>query len=189
MVEMLVKRLSEIDPFHPFLCCIPGVLQIYVGEFESAVETFKQACQTHGEGLWAPVWYAFALAYVGHFDEAVSVIDRLARGYEDTMVVKTCVLLKYAIQDMKQEMLQSVGSDLKRWAERDFNFSLWVAECCALADEREEAIGWLENSVDRGFVNYPFLNEYDPFLENIRGEDRFKDLMESVRYKWEHLEL
>jgi serine/threonine protein kinase len=189
IVETLVKRLSETDPLHPFVYCMPGILNLFVGEFESAVETFKQACQTHGESLLLQMWYAFALAYVGHFDEAASVIDRLARDNEASMLVKTCVLLKYAVQGRKQDVLKSIGLDLKRWAEKDFNFSLWVAECCAMVGENERALQWLENSVDHGFVNYPFLNEYDPLLENIRGEDRFKKLMERVKREWEHFEV
>jgi hypothetical protein len=79
-----------------------------------------------------------------------------------------------------------MGADLRHWAERDFNFSRWVAQCYALVDEREEAFRWLENAVDHGFVNYPFLKEYDPLLENIRGEERFEKLMERVKYEWAH---
>jgi hypothetical protein len=35
---------------------------------------------------------------------------------------------------------------------------------------------------------YPFLNEYDPYLANIRGEESFKKLMERVKYEWVHFE-
>jgi hypothetical protein len=33
--------------------------------------------------------------------------------------------------------------------------------------------GWLEIALSRGCVNYPLLAEKDPFLANIRGEERF----------------
>jgi len=33
------------------------------------------------------------------------------------------------------------------------------------------------------------MNEIDPFLKNIRGEDRFKKLMERVKKEWEELEV
>jgi len=58
----------------------------------------------------------------------------------------------------------------------------------ALLDEKKEALDWLENAVDRGIKNYPFINRLDPFLANIRGEERFKKLMERVKYEWEHFE-
>jgi hypothetical protein len=58
----------------------------------------------------------------------------------------------------------------------------------ALLDEKKEALYWLENAVNQGFINYPFIDKYDPFLANIRGEERFKKLMERVKYEWEHFE-
>ena len=33
------------------------------------------------------------------------------------------------------------------------------------------------------------LAEKDPFLENIRGEPRFKKLMERVKHEWENFEV
>jgi len=50
-------------------------------------------------------------------------------------------------------------------------------------------LNWLEHAVDRGNFDYPFFNEYDPFLENICGEERFKKLMERVKYEWENFEV
>ena len=47
---------------------------------------------------------------------------------------------------------------------------------------------WVECAIKCGFINYPFLVEYDPFLVNIRGEERFKKLMQRVKYEWEHFE-
>jgi hypothetical protein len=58
-----------------------------------------------------------------------------------------------------------------------------------LIDEKERALDWLEQDVDLGMINYPLMNELDPFLKNIRGEERFKKLMERVKYEWEHFEV
>ncbi len=59
----------------------------------------------------------------------------------------------------------------------------------ALIDHPKEAMHWLENAVDRGFINFPFLNEYDPLLNNIRNEPEFKKLMERVKNEWECFEV
>jgi non-specific serine/threonine protein kinase len=68
-------------------------------------------------------------------------------------------------------------------------FSWEMAANYALIDHPLEALDWLENAVKRGFINYPFQNEYDPLLENIRGEERFKKLMERAKYEWENFEV
>jgi len=36
--------------------------------------------------------------------------------------------------------------------------------------------------------NCPLMSGLDSFLANIRGEERFKKLMEQVKYEWEHFE-
>ena len=59
----------------------------------------------------------------------------------------------------------------------------------SLLDDKEEALRWLEHAIDRGWINYPLFAETDPFLENIRGEERFQQLMARVKYEWEHFEV
>ena len=39
--------------------------------------------------------------------------------------------------------------------------------------------------MERGFINYTFLNAYDPFLDNLRREEAFQELMKHVRERWE----
>ncbi|MFC2142164.1 hypothetical protein ACFLR7_04445 [Acidobacteriota bacterium] len=48
---------------------------------------------------------------------------------------------------------------------------------------------WIEHAVDIGMINLPFMTKYDPLLENIRGERRFKKLMERVKHEWESFEV
>lgn len=56
-----------------------------------------------------------------------------------------------------------------------------MAECDALTGEKDEAINSLECAVNLGAVNYPFYAVTNPFYENLRGEERFKKLMERVK--------
>ncbi len=71
----------------------------------------------------------------------------------------------------------------------DEGFPIWLAESYALLGETGAAIELMENAVNWGFIHYPFLMEHDPFLASIRGEERFKKLMERVKYEWEHFEV
>ncbi len=34
----------------------------------------------------------------------------------------------------------------------------------------------------------PSMSKHDTFLDNLRGEERFKRLMERVKYEWDTLE-
>jgi non-specific serine/threonine protein kinase len=98
------------------------------------------------------------------------------------------LLLKHALLNDKEHTLQLVTNDFRKTCWRDYEWSYWVANRLSLAGAKEEALNWLENAVNRGFINYPFL-QCDPFLNNIRGEERFKKLMEHAKYEWEHFEV
>jgi hypothetical protein len=76
-----------------------------------------------------------------------------------------------------------------KFAEWDEGISLMLVQSFALIGENEKALYWLEYTVSRGFINYPYLSEYDHTFENIRGEERFKKLMERVKYEWENFEV
>ena len=59
----------------------------------------------------------------------------------------------------------------------------------AMLNAKEEALDWLKHAIDIGFIPYPFFSRIDPFLNNIRGEERFKKLMKRVKKEWENFEV
>jgi hypothetical protein len=61
--------------------------------------------------------------------------------------------------------------------------SWWLAAGCSHCGWTEEALHWLANAIDLGFVNHRFLSTIDPFLAALRGEPRFQVLMERAREK------
>jgi non-specific serine/threonine protein kinase len=96
------------------------------------------------------------------------------------------LFLKYALKGEKEKIQNLLTKDFKNFSKRDPQWSHGVAFFYSLLGQKEDALDWLEKAVNRGFINYPFLNEYTPFLKNIRGEERFKKLMERVKYEWEN---
>jgi len=67
-------------------------------------------------------------------------------------------------------------------------FPWFLAQGFALLGMLERAVHWLEIAVDRGFINHPFLAQYDPTLESLRHHPRFMQLMDVVRGRWETFE-
>lgn len=96
--------------------------------------------------------------------------------------------MKYALLKDKERLFQEMTLDFQKTCKRDAVYSYHVASDLALIGAKEEALDWLENAVNRGFINYPLLAEKDPWLANLHGEPRFKKLMERVKYEWEHFE-
>lgn len=64
-----------------------------------------------------------------------------------------------------------------------------AAAALAMAGSLDDAVRWLEHAVDIGCINYPFLTEKDPFLEILRVDPRFQQLMVRVKQEWEEFEV
>ncbi|MBM3303423.1 MAG: hypothetical protein FJY85_26185 [Deltaproteobacteria bacterium] len=75
------------------------------------------------------------------------------------------------------------------WILQEQHFSLHVAECYALINDRGHALDLLVNAVTKGMVCTPFLSQYDPLLESLRRDQRFKTLMERVKKEWAEFEV
>jgi hypothetical protein len=131
------------------------------------------------------LFYAWSLTFAGRNEEAFDLIDQLAEMAPGTVYASLGLFTKYALQGEKEEALGEVTPQLEMAAKGVEYLSRDMAHGYALIDEKEKALDWLENAVSRGFVAYPFLNDHDPFLDNIRGEERFKIMMEKVKYAWE----
>jgi hypothetical protein len=97
--------------------------------------------------------------------------------------------LKLALQGDKERILQLLTDDFLETTRRDLQYSYHIATFYSIIEQTDTAIKWLENSVNQGFINYPFMDAIDPFLENVRSEPRFKKLLEKVKHEWENFEV
>ena len=132
-----------------------------------------------------------------HRSEHLNHLKKLHRKKSDQMVdespsltlTKAALCLKYSLLGDKTKTLESITPDLENLAKVDHAYSWFLAQCFALIEEREIALDWLENAVGRGRIDYPYFTQYDPFFKNIRGEERFKKLMERVKHDWENFKV
>ena len=131
---------------------------------------------------------ALALAYCSRYDEARELIRGNLRADNEDFVTRMTLLLEGALDGDASRFQEIVTEDFEKWARRDPELSYYMADIHALAGLKQEALDWLSNAVDRGFINYPFIAEHDPLLDSIRGEPRFQDIAARARYEWEHFE-
>ena len=133
--------------------------------------------------------YALILSYHNQLSEACPIIDHSAMVNPNHTLTKLGLMLKYGLQGEKEKAFQEMTPDFQKTCQHDYSFSHHLAGVFTLLGEKKEALNWLESAVNCGLFNYPLLNEYDPFLENIRNEPSFKKLMERVKYEWENFEV
>jgi len=156
-----------------------------VGALASIPKMYKM----EPENVFYGVIYGNFLTRTPRFQEAYAIFDMLAEAAPQTYFAQLGLFRKLALQGKQKDALKTVTRELKNWVRWDEQFSWEMSASYALIDQKKEALDWLENAVNRGFINYPFLNEYDPLLENIRSEERFKKLIKRVKHEWESFEV
>ncbi len=181
------ETLSQIDPVsNP-----PGKHGVYFylmdGQFERALKTLEKP-RSDALGQLFEIW---TLALNHRLKETFEKIDKFVAsvaelGPEMDFGRDWVLFFKHSLQGKKEQALACATDKLKKIGKTDEQLSWMLADCYSLVGEKEEAMNWLENAVNRGFVNYPYISKYNPFLKNIRGEERFKKLLERVKYEWEH---
>ena len=184
----LMQRFKQVNPLDKWNCGLQGTFHLYDGQYENALEQFRQWYQSDPESPITQFHYAWILAYIKQLDDAFSIIKQSAKATPDNVCTKFSLLLKYGLLKDKESAFQEMTPDFQKTCRRDHQWSYFVGIMLALSDARKESLDWLENAFNRGFINYPEL-ERNPYLDNLREEERFKKLMERVKYEWEHFEV
>jgi len=181
------EKLLEVDPLTPINHAAPGYALLCEGRFDLALDKEKKWNEMEPTTAISRFWYAWVLAQNNRLTEAFSLFNAAAKDSPEDLWTQLGLCFKHAVKG-DSETLKSLASALAAIAKWDLQYSWFLAECFALTGENEEALRWLENAVNRGFVNYPLISRLDPFLENIRSEEKFKKLLEKVKYEWDHFE-
>ncbi|HSW29683.1 MAG TPA: protein kinase [Longimicrobiales bacterium] len=185
-----VETLRGLDPLHPMMDWLDGGLFLFDGDFEQAARAFHKSLQTEHLPV-AAWWLAWSQASLGHREEACALFDGVYIEDPRVILLRIGRAFSHALKNERESAWQLVRSDLdvSSATHRDFVYAQCVAECHALLDDTDGALEWLERSVNLGMINYPFLNEYDPFLAPLRSDPRFQRLMERVKKEWEEFEV
>ena len=124
------------------------------------------------------------LFYVMPRVEGLSLRQRLDRESTEAFHV-LAILLKHALEEERGKMTELLTDDFVKTARRDPQFSYFVGSIFVLAGMNEQAMDWIENALDRGFFNYPFVAQQDPLLNNLRDTPQFNELLAPMKTQWQ----
>jgi serine/threonine protein kinase/Tfp pilus assembly protein PilF len=179
------KRLVAVDPWGGMN---PGWVEYYDGCFEASVEGYRKEYEMDPNSPYARWAYGNVAVWAGRIDEGSEILDKVVRDYPETTFGRFSAFLTSALRGKRDEALRAMIPELKEAAWQDIQLSWLVAAVFSILGMKDEALDWLEQAVRRGFVNYPFLTQQEPYLESVRGEPRFRSLMEEVKRRWEAFE-
>jgi TolB-like protein len=184
----LIEHAQSLDPLNPVTRCMPGFAELLEGNYAAAVEPYRQMCEMDPGNPMGRLFYVGVLVLNRCTDTARAVADAFPPDVRDTVPARVALFLLRALAGEKPDAHAAETEEIERLATAADVFPRMIAQGYALAGMPERALRWLTIAVDRGFINYPFLAQYDPCLASLRGTAPFEQLMEIVRDRWERFE-
>ena len=185
----LIERLLAVDPLTSHNHWSKAWTLALDGRFEDSLPVFTRALELDPHNIVWKLLYAWALLMANQNDKALGVITPLERDNPDNMYTNLIVFIKNVFLKDRIKTLQALKDDILKFGEWDEGVSLMLAQSFAIINEKEKALDWIEHTVNKGFINYPFLSEYNFTLDGIRNEERFINLMKKVKIEWENFEV
>jgi TolB-like protein len=184
----LAERLVKIEPLASRSYSALSEVFYYGGEYERACAVMKKAFDLDPLNPARQLWYAYTLIYSGRREEGAAQVDEAAKKAPGHFYVKLGLFLRHALRGDSEAVADVVTPDVVETAKRDPQYSNWMGAFYSVLGDTEKSLDWLENCVNRGFTNYPFMSRHDPLLANVRGNERFEALMTRVKALWEQFE-
>jgi non-specific serine/threonine protein kinase len=185
--------LVDIDPLTPLNHTILGFSLWAAGNLDHALAAFFRHHTLEPESIIPRTFAVFILIWKSEYQQAFDLIDDITgQTYSDTMNRNFSEFLRFsefAVRKERTRATATLSESVRHYLWVDPELPWLMAGLYSVMDSKDEALRWLERAVDRGWINYPLFAEQDPLLENIRGDERFKELMSQIKPKWESFEV
>jgi non-specific serine/threonine protein kinase len=189
MVKGTAVRVLLIDPLTPVYRFLPGLISLMAGEFADALQPFDEAIKIDPQNSMLHTCRGQILAMGGRTEEAISEFRQTFEAEPDNFFAQLGGLYAAALS-ADHEAAQRIASDeFKQIAACDTQYPWNVAECYALLGNHPEALRWLDLAIEKGFINYPMLDQLDPLLQSLRGEPEFAVAMRKAHERWQAFEV
>ena len=178
-----VERIARIDPLTAISALVVSSYHWTGGRFEEGVDSCRRACELADPASMVPIVAGVQLAASGRREEAAGILGRAAALLEGTPLGREASFLEHALTGDREGALPF--APVRDGVIQNEFAAMFTADAYALIGRRDDAIHWVRAAVEHGFINYPFLAEHDPFLDDVRAEPGFRHLMAEVRPRWE----
>ena len=182
LARPIIDKLMSIDPLTPVNTWLYAFVDYVDGDFEVAANKMRSGLTSFPDRLGMCWEYARFLAAGGKRDEALRCIEDALEQSSDTDSVFHEMLLQFraALMGDRHGVWDACTDQLRRMVSTDMEYPQAIGDCFALVGEIDEALEWYRLAVQRGFIHERFLAEFNPFLEPVRPDPRFGELMEEV---------
>jgi tetratricopeptide (TPR) repeat protein len=180
--QSVLDEAHRVDPLNPLNGVQKAWIHYVEGRLVEAEQAARRSIELSEPGVPPRAYGAHTLALIGRRDEAIGLFSELATALGHSTYGALSAFYARALQGdatgagyVTPSLEQSA-----RWVEY---LALFLAEAYALIGQRDDALRWLRGAAQQGFINYPFLAR-DPFLESLRGDAEYQELMRQLERRW-----
>jgi serine/threonine protein kinase len=184
----LDAKVQTLDPLAPVSHIEAIALEYLAGTPERQLEAALQFQRMVPEFSFHNLICALGLIHVGRSREAQALLESAPEEKSPTIAGRQSVFIRHALSGDRIAALNAVPEKLQAAARRVEWWSLAMAQCYAMVDEKALALDWLANAINRGFTNYPHLSQHDKLFSKFHGDPQFETLMQKARYEWERFD-
>jgi lipoprotein NlpI len=178
-------RLVELDPLTPSNHCLLGLSWSLGGDARGALPAHRRAVELDPRSTICRLCAGVALTLAGQTEEAAEQFDWLERQPAEDQLARVGVRFRRGLVGDRAGVMAAVGGAERAVAESDEYWSYLMASAYALVGSEDEAMGWLEHAVGvRGWIDHVYFTRHDRFLESLRGNRRFRELMGAAKERY-----
>ena len=168
------RRAQELDPLNPEAQWGIGIVYLFTRQYDKALVYLQAALELAPDNWLTPSNLASAkrgiLMQQGRYAEAIAEAEDAGELF-DQLRAEWAMGNKEKVYAVRDSLLAT--GELQR---REEESPLWAARLYAIIDEREKALSLLEKAYEDASQWGLWL--YDPEFDFLRGEPRFKALMQ-----------
>ena len=180
----ILKKLWQLDPVTLAPKILQATIELYSGNFKESLSYFQEWIKID-QGAWPRFNYSWALAINNHIQESIEVLDAIITDTPNLNLGKFALFFKSALQRDRESALKYATDELKNRAATIDYFPLNMAWGYALIDEKDEAVWWLNKSLDFGYSPYPLLLKWETFQTVLKDHPGFEKYMEEIKRRSE----
>jgi eukaryotic-like serine/threonine-protein kinase len=165
-----------------------GQTLLWQGKYEQALTALRESPREANPPLVGSNM-AMALLHLGRRGEAAAIVEEFLKDSPDDTdggwFTSIQALLAALAGDEKKAEARIRSAIEKAKGFGHFHHTAYNIACAySVMKKAEPAIMWLQKAADDGFPCYP-LFENDPYLNHLRKDPRFIELMANMKAQWE----
>ncbi len=170
----------KLEPDDPRISIKMGTTQIYFGDYDKALKQLER----HSENPFSLAWQGQIHLRMGDHDRALSLFNQVIE-MDQEGVGHWVSSMKNHLEGTPENGLEALLILEKNLVDAEQIYN--IANLYSLLGYKEHCIRNLRKAVSRGFFSYPVL-QHDPFLNSVRDEPAFHEVLEEARVKHEAFE-